>query len=237
MQSTLSWSRAHGCRIFRTAVFQRKDMRVLGVHVAQRIGEFGQVVDIPAARPLGALDLTRHLRERRSPPEMRSCRSERCRRHRRQFSRPRVSGALQRVRNRSSRGGARWSNTCDSTRYATPAHVSCSDCTSVTTLPGASGIPRWSWEPCQNLRAHPDSVAGCRSSQGKSASPNERAVTEYPRRRVHDRIRRSGNRACPSIRPSSNVCRASRWAAGGVRPGSRRLWGTCNGRCSPSHRR
>jgi hypothetical protein len=40
--------------------------------------------------------------------------------------------------------------------------------TSVTTRPGAPGTPRWSGEPCQNLRAHPTTSPGVASTNAKS---------------------------------------------------------------------
>jgi hypothetical protein len=40
---------------------------------------------------------------------------------------------------------------------------------SVTTRPGASGVPRWSCEPCQKRRAQPCTRAGRRSKKAKSA--------------------------------------------------------------------
>ena len=39
----------------------------------------------------------------------------------------------------------------------------------VENRPGASGVPRWSCEPCQKRRAQPFMVAGRRARNGKSA--------------------------------------------------------------------
>ena len=67
--------------------------------------------------------------------------------------------------------------------------------TRVTTRPGASGTPRWSCDPCQNLRAHPVTVAVRRSRNGEIGTPDEGSVAEHPDGRLRAAVFQFGTHA------------------------------------------